>query len=105
MFRDNLGRTNDMHTLEYATFRYDTVEVENGLYFKSSQCPRISTNESFSKFCSLLDDLGHEVDMTDSRLQQTLQKIEKVLRLSDGKFLSFGLVWNTKSWEQERRQS
>ena len=39
---------------------------------------------TFFKFSSLLDDLGHEVDMTDSRLQQTLQKIEKVLRLSDG---------------------
>ena len=25
------GRTNDLHTMEYATFRYDTVEVENGL--------------------------------------------------------------------------
>ena len=22
LFRDNLGRTNDMHTLEYATFRH-----------------------------------------------------------------------------------
>ena len=32
----------------------------------------------------LLDDIGHEVEMTDSRLQQTLLKIEKVLRLSDG---------------------
>lgn len=38
----------------------------------------------FSEIFRLLDDLGHEVDMTDSRLQQTLQKIEKVLRLSDG---------------------
>ena len=39
----------------------------------------------YTTFLRLLDDLGHEVDMTDSRLQQTLQKIEKVLRLSDGK--------------------
>jgi hypothetical protein len=29
------------------------------------------------------------VDMTDSRLQQTLQKIEKVLRLSDGEAFCF----------------
>ena len=32
MFREHSGRTNDMGTIEYATFRYDTVEVENGLY-------------------------------------------------------------------------
>lgn len=40
----------------------------------------------------LLDDLGHEVDMTDSRLQQTLQKIEKVLRLSDDKKQTYVLI-------------
>lgn len=33
----------------------------------------------------LLDDFGHELEMTDSKLQQTVLKVEKVLRLSDGK--------------------
>ena len=32
MFREHSGRTNDMDTIKYATFRYDTVEVENWLY-------------------------------------------------------------------------
>ena len=31
LFREHSGRTNDMDTIEFATFRYDTVEVENGL--------------------------------------------------------------------------
>ena len=31
MFYEHFGWTNDMDTIEYATFRYDTVEVENGL--------------------------------------------------------------------------
>ena len=31
MFREHSGRTNDMDTIEPATFRYDTVEVENSL--------------------------------------------------------------------------
>ena len=31
MFREQSSKTNDMDTIEYATFRYDTVEVENGL--------------------------------------------------------------------------
>ena len=31
MFCEHSGRTNDMDTMEYATFRYDTVEMENGL--------------------------------------------------------------------------
>ena len=31
MFREHSGKTNDMDTIEYATFRYDTIEVENGL--------------------------------------------------------------------------
>ena len=30
LFREHSGRTNDMDTIEYATFRY-TIEVENGL--------------------------------------------------------------------------
>ena len=30
LFREHSSRTNDMDTIEYATFRY-TVEVENGL--------------------------------------------------------------------------
>lgn len=33
----------------------------------------------------LLDDFGHELEMTDSKLQQTVLKVEKVLRLSDDK--------------------
>ena len=33
----------------------------------------------------MLDDFGHELEMTDSKLQQTVLKVEKVLRLSDGK--------------------
>ena len=32
MFREHLGRTNDMDTMEYAASRYDTVEVKNGRY-------------------------------------------------------------------------
>ena len=32
----------------------------------------------------MLDDFGHEIEMTDSKLQQTVLKVEKVLRLSDG---------------------
>ena len=31
LFREHSGRTNDMDIIEYATFRYYTVEVENGL--------------------------------------------------------------------------
>ena len=31
LFREHAGRTNDINTIEYATFRCDTVEVENGL--------------------------------------------------------------------------
>ena len=31
LFREHSGRTNDMDTILYATFRYDMVEVENGL--------------------------------------------------------------------------
>ena len=30
LFREHSSRTNDMVTIEYATFRYDTVEVESG---------------------------------------------------------------------------
>ena len=37
----------------------------------------------------ILDDFGHELEMTDSKLQQTVLKVEKVLRLSDGKRLVF----------------
>ena len=36
--------------------------------------------------------------MTDSRLQQTLQKIEKVLRLSDGEAFCFILFSKTDVW-------
>ena len=39
----------------------------------------------------ILDDFGHELEMTDSKLQQTVLKVEKVLRLSDGKRLVFFL--------------
>ena len=35
-------------------------------------------------FVRILDDFGHELEMTDSKLQQTVLKVEKVLRLSDG---------------------
>lgn len=35
-------------------------------------------------FTRLLDDFGHELEMADSKLQQTVLKVEKVLRLSDG---------------------
>ena len=37
----------------------------------------------------MLDDFGHELEMTDSKLQQTVLKVEKVLRLSDGKVFFF----------------
>ena len=36
----------------------------------------------------MLDDFGHELEMADSKLQQTVLKVEKVLRLSDGKYVS-----------------
>ena len=31
LFREHSDRTNDMDTIEYTLFCYDTVEVENGL--------------------------------------------------------------------------
>ena len=31
VFREHSDRTTDMDIIEYATFRFDTVEVENGL--------------------------------------------------------------------------
>ena len=31
MFREHSSKTSDMDTIKYATFRYDTVKVENGL--------------------------------------------------------------------------
>ena len=31
LFRERLGRTNDINTIEYAPFRHDTAEVENRL--------------------------------------------------------------------------
>ena len=31
LFREQVGRSNDMGTIEYVTCRYDTVEVENSL--------------------------------------------------------------------------
>eukprot|EP00795_Rhopilema_esculentum_P010989 gene10989-19828_t len=34
----------------------------------------------------LLDDLGNEIEMTDSKLQTMLVRVEKVLRLADGEF-------------------
>ena len=42
-------------------------------------------------FVRMLDDFGHELEMTDSKLQQVALKVEKVLRLSDGKntFVSY----------------
>lgn len=40
----------------------------------------------------ILDDFGHELEMTDSKLQQTVLKVEKVLRLSDGRTLFFALI-------------
>ena len=36
LFREHSSRTNGMDTIEYATFRYDTVEVENGLKIRLS---------------------------------------------------------------------
>lgn len=35
---------------------------------------------------SLLDDLGNEIEMTDSKLQTMLIRVEKVLKLADGEF-------------------
>ena len=35
----------------------------------------------------LLDDLGNEIEMTDSKLQTMLIRVEKVLKLADGKFI------------------
>ena len=31
LFREHSSKTNDMDIIEYATFRYDTIEVENAL--------------------------------------------------------------------------
>ena len=31
LFREHEDRANDMDTIEYVAFRYDTAEVENGL--------------------------------------------------------------------------
>ena len=48
LFHDHSGRTNDMHTMAYATFRYDTAEVENWLNsfelvstFKKDNCATV----------------------------------------------------------------
>ena len=41
----------------------------------------------FLNLFRILDDFGHELEMTDSKLQQTVLKVEKVLRLSDGKMV------------------
>ena len=47
----------------------------------------------FLNLFRILDDFGHELEMTDSKLQQTVLKVEKVLRLSDGKMVfPFALV-------------
>ena len=34
LFREHSSKTNDMDTIEYVSFRYDTVKVENGLYWQ-----------------------------------------------------------------------
>ena len=41
----------------------------------------------FSCIFRLLDDLGNDIEMTDSRLQTMLIRVEKVLKLADGKFI------------------
>ena len=43
-------------------------------------------------FFRLLDDLGNEIEMTDSKLQTMLIRVEKVLRLADGRFCLYGPV-------------
>ncbi|EDO43377.1 predicted protein [Nematostella vectensis] len=40
----------------------------------------------------MLDDFGHELEMTDSKLNQVVLKVEKVLRLSDDKRQCYVLV-------------
>lgn len=38
---------------------------------------------------NLLDDLGREMDIADSRMQTVMKKITKVLHMSNGTYLSF----------------
>ena len=45
-----LGRTNDFQTKEYATVRYDIVEVENGLKGDSQILQIVQINPHFSIF-------------------------------------------------------
>ncbi|XP_031562996.1 syntaxin-6-like [Actinia tenebrosa] len=40
----------------------------------------------------ILDDFGHELEMTDSKLNQVVLKVEKVLRLSDDKRQCYVLI-------------
>lgn len=43
----------------------------------------------------MLDDFGNEIEMTDTKLNQVVLKVEKVLRLSDGKLIAIlGLFIN-----------
>ena len=50
LFREHSSRTNGMDTIEYATFRYDTVEVENGLYLHYQRFVDYSRNFTWENF-------------------------------------------------------
>ena len=62
LFHDPSGRTNDMHTMAYATFRYDTAEVENWLNFfelvstfKKDHCATVEGIDSrFTQQCNVM---------------------------------------------------
>ena len=57
----------------------------------------ISSNDILSVWLSLvfrlLDDLGNEIEMTDSKLQTMLIRVEKVLKLADGRFILYQCSW------------
>lgn len=56
---------------------------------------RIDWNGQFSSFrhsnselflCRMLDDMGNEMDCTETKLDATMKKVAKVLHISNGEF-------------------
>ena len=77
-----------------------SLEIKPGPHWLGGECSHHYATTAlqwcymfFFNLFRILDDFGHELEMTDSKLQQTVLKVEKVLRLSDGKMVfPFALV-------------
>lgn len=41
----------------------------------------------------MLDEFGTELENTDSKIDSSMKKVAKVLRMSNGKFLSFSVIY------------